>query len=79
MTSNGCEIFQKGGKTMTEKNQVTGESMEMKGRRIKVGRLQRTRESVRDLTSGEQKRVKGGVVISIIGILVGTRSTADQR
>ncbi len=64
---------------MIGKNQSTSESAELKGRRIKVGRLQRMRERFRDLTSDEQKRVKGGVVISIIGILVGTRSTADQR
>jgi hypothetical protein len=42
--------------------------------RLKVGRLERLREKVRELTPGEQKKVKGGVVISIIGILVGSSS-----
>ena len=60
--------------------QSTSESAEMKGRRIKVGRLQRMRERFRDLTSDEQKRVKGGVVISIIGVLIGSRTApTDQR
>ena len=56
---------------MITKKQSTGESEEMQGRRIKVGKLQRIGEAFKDLTPLEKKLVKGGVVISIIGILVG--------
>ena len=65
--------------TFTKKHS-TDESEEMNSGRIKVGKLDRLREKIRELTPGEQKKVKGGVVISIIGILVGGRVTpADQR
>jgi hypothetical protein len=64
---------------MFTKKQSRDESEEMNGGRIKVGKLQRIREAFSELTPGEQKKVKGGVVISIIGILVGGRSApADQ-
>ena len=55
---------------MIARKQSTGESEEMQGRRIKVGKLQRIGEAYRNLTPGEKKWVKGGVVISIIGILI---------
>ena len=56
---------------MIAKKQSTGESEEMQGRRIKVGKLQRIGEAFKDLTPGEKKLVKGGlVVISIIGVLI---------
>ena len=62
------------------KKQSTGESEEMHSGRIKVGKLERLREKVRELTPGEQKKVKGGIVISIIGILVGSsQPPANQR
>ena len=65
--------------TFTKKHS-TGESEEMHSGRIKVGKLERLREKVRELTPGEQKKVKGGIVISIIGILVGSgQPPANQR
>ncbi len=75
----GVVRIQKGDKTMiakNEKNESTEQGEEMQGQRIKVGKLQRDRETVRELTPGERKRIKGGVVISIIGILVGGASAA---
>ena len=59
--------------TFTKKHS-SSDSEEMHTGRLKVGRLERLREKVRELTPGEQKKVKGGVVISIIGILVGSSS-----
>ena len=65
---------------MVAKKENFTESKEMHGRRIKVGKLQSIRDSFRDLTSGEQKRVKGGIVIRIIGVLIGGHSSPpDQR
>jgi hypothetical protein len=65
---------------MVVKKQSETENQEMLGRKIKVGKLQAFRERFRELNSEEQKRVKGGVVISIIGVLVGRGSTpADDR
>ena len=65
---------------MVAKKESFTKSKEMRGRRIKVGKLQSIRDSLTDLTSGEQKRVKGGIVIRIIGVLIGGHSTpSDQR
>ena len=65
--------------TFTKKH-GTGESEEMLNGRIRVGKLERLREKVREMTPSEQKKVKGGVVISIIGVLVGSSSPpANQR
>ena len=65
---------------MVVKKQRESETKEMPGRRIKVGKLQEYRERFRELNSEEQKRVKGGIVIRIISVLIGTSSApADQR
>ena len=65
---------------MFEKKHSTGKSEEINGDRIKVGKLQRIREAVRELTPGEQKKVKGGIVISVISVLVGSgQPPANQR
>ena len=65
---------------MFTNKESTGKTEEMPGGRIKIGKLQRIRQAFSELTPEEQKKVKGGVVISIIGILVGGRSApADQR
>ena len=65
--------------TFTKKHS-TGDSEEMHSGRIKVGKLQRIREAFTELTPSEQKKVKGGIVISIIGILVGSsQPPANQR
>ena len=47
---------------MTKKNS-TGEKEEKKGK-VKVGKLQRNREAVTDLTDSEQKQIKGGVGVA---------------
>lgn len=56
---------------MITKLQGASEQGEQKGR-IKIGKLQRHTETVKDLTTQDMKEVKGGlVVISIIAILIG--------
>ncbi len=44
---------------MVTKKKSTGEKEEKKGR-VKVGKLKLNRETVTDLTGGEQKKIKGG-------------------
>jgi hypothetical protein len=56
------------------------DSEEMKGRRIKVDKLQLNRETVRDLTPDEQKGIKGGLVVSaIIGVVIALLLPAPQN
>lgn len=46
---------------MVVKKKSTSEQGELKGK-VKVGKLKLNRETVKDLTSEQQKRVKGGLL-----------------
>lgn len=56
---------------MITKSMETSEQTGQQGR-IKIGKLQLNKETVKDLTTSDMKEVKGGlVVIGIIAILIG--------
>ena len=64
---------------MITRKERMNDSEEMKGRRIKVDKLQLNRETVRDLTPNEQKGIKGGLVVStIIGVIIALLLPAPQ-
>jgi len=56
---------------MVKKNQSTGEKSATKSR-VNIGKVQLNKETIRDLTSDDLKKVDGGlVVLTIIDILIG--------
>jgi len=64
---------------MIARNKDTNEIEELKGGRIKLGKLQRNADDMRDLTQSERKAIKGGVVISIIGVLIGMYAAGGPK